>query len=67
MVLGSWNPEFIICPFQWPFQTPKTLRFKGKTAKFGAKHAIKLGKNAIRTDGSIFTHVQGRVRDPFPI
>ena len=33
MVLGSWNPEFTVCPFQartWPFQAPKTLRFKGK-------------------------------------
>ena len=49
VVLGSWHPEFTICPFRariWPFQTPKTLRFKGKMANFETKNTIKLGKNA---------------------
>ena len=57
MVLGSWNPEFIFCPFRariWPFQAPKTLRFKGKMANFEAKNAIKQGKNAKRTNGAHF-------------
>ena len=45
--LGSWNPEFTICPFRariWPFQAPKTLRFKGKMANIEAKKTIKQGK-----------------------
>ena len=47
MVLGSRNPEFSICPFRariWPFQAPKTLRFKGKMANFEAKNTVKQGK-----------------------
>ena len=44
VVLGSWNPELTICPFRarmWPFQAPKTLRFKGKCE---TKNTIKQGK-----------------------
>ena len=57
VVLGSWNPEFTICPFRariWPFQAPKTLRFQGKMAIFEAKNTIKQGKNAKRTNGTHF-------------
>ena len=42
--MGSWNPEFTICPFRarkWPFQAPKTLRSKGKMANFEAKNTVK--------------------------
>ena len=63
MVLRPWNPESTICPFRarkWPFQAPKTLRSNGRMANFEAKNTLKLGgKNAKRTNGSIFTHVQG--------
>ena len=48
VVLGSWNPEFTICPFRariWPFQAPKTLRFKGRMDNFEAKNTIKQRKN----------------------
>ena len=47
MVLGFWNPEFTVCPFRarkWPFQAPKTQRFKVKMANFEAKKTIKEGK-----------------------
>ena len=47
MVLGSWNPKSTICPFRarkWPFQAPKTLRFKGKMVNFEAKHIVKQGE-----------------------
>ena len=47
MVLGSWNPKSTICPFRariWPFQAPKTLRFKGKMANLEATITIKQGK-----------------------
>ena len=40
VLLGSWNPKSTSCPFRariWPFQAPKTLRFKGKMANFEAK------------------------------
>ena len=60
MVLGSWNPEFTICPF-WartgPFQAHKTLGFKGKMANCEAENTIKQGKNAKRTNGTHFTRV----------
>ena len=52
VVLGSRNPEFTICPFRariWPFQAPKTQ----------AKNTIKQGKDAKKTNGTHFTHVQG--------
>ena len=67
MVLGSWNPKSTICPFRalkWPFQAPKTLRFKGKMANFEAKNTVKLGKNAKRTNGTHFTRVQGTPHPP---
>ena len=47
MVLGSWNRKSTICPFRarkWPFQAPKTLRFKGKMANFEATNTAKQGK-----------------------
>ena len=58
--LGSWNPEFTICPFRariWPFQAPKTLCFKGEMANFEAKNTIRQGKNAKRTNGTHCTRV----------
>ena len=61
VVLGSWNPESTICPFQarlWPLQAPKTLRSKGKMANFEAKNTVKHGKNAKRTNGTHFTRVR---------
>ena len=61
VVLGSWSPEFTICPFQarkWPFQAPQTLRFKGKMANFEAKKHYKTGKKTPkRTNGTHFTRV----------
>ena len=45
--MGSWNPKSTICPFRarkWPFQAPKTLRFKGRIANFETKNTIKQGK-----------------------
>ena len=62
VVLGSWNPEFTICPFRariWPFQAPKTLRFKGRMANFEAKNTIKQEKNAKRTNGTHFRCIGG--------
>ena len=62
VVLGSWNPEFTIYPSRarkWPFQAPKTLRFKGKMANFEAKNTLKQGRNAKRTNGTHFTRVRG--------
>ena len=49
VVWGSWKlePEFAIGPFRariWPFQAPKTLRFKGKMANLEAKNTTKQGK-----------------------
>ena len=47
VALGSWSPEFTICPFRariWPFQAPKTQRFKGKMANFETKNTIQQGK-----------------------
>ena len=61
VVLGSWNPEFTICPFRartWPFQAPKALRFKGKMANCEATNTIKQGKNAKRTNGTHFTRAR---------
>ena len=46
VVLGSGNPKSTICPFRarkWPFQAPKTLRFKGKMSNFQAKKYCKTG------------------------
>ena len=47
VVLGPWNPKSTIFPFRaqkWPFQAPKTLRFKGKMPNFEATNTVKLGK-----------------------
>ena len=60
VALGSWNPKFTICPFRarvWPFQAPKTLRFKGKMGNFEAKNTVKQAQNAKRTNGTHFTRV----------
>ena len=40
------------------FSDSQTLRLIGEIANFEAKNAIKLGKKAKRTNGSIFTHVR---------
>ena len=45
-------------PNTWPFQPPKTLRFKGKTANFEAKNSMKQRRDAKRTNGTHFTRVQ---------
>ena len=62
-----WAREMgTICPFgvfplfrarKWPFQAPKTLRFKGKMANFEATSTVKQGKNAKRTNGTHFMRV----------
>ena len=60
MVLGSWNPgihHLSSRARKWPFQTPITLRFKGKMANFEAKNTAKQGKNAKSTNGTQFTRV----------
>ena len=43
----------------FPFQAPKTLRFKGKMADFEAKNTVNRGKNVKRTNGTQFTRVRG--------
>ena len=69
MVWGFWNPEFTILSFsgpKWPFQVPKTLRFKGKMANFEAKHTIKLGKQTPNGQMVPISHVyRGGQKDPF--
>ena len=65
MVLGSWNPELTICPFRarkWPFQAPKTLRFKGKMANFEAKNTIKQGKKTPKGQMVPISRVYGGAR-----
>ena len=65
-VLGWWSPNsfFVLLTPKCPFDTQKTLRSKGKMSNFDVKHTIKLGKNARRTNGSIFTRVDCKPLPP---
>ena len=60
----SWSPSGLRCHLSfWRFFSCFTAIFgpilKGKMANFGAKNAVKQGKNAKRTNGTYFTRVHG--------
>ena len=63
-LLGSWNPDCTICPFRarkWPFQAPKTLRFKGKMANSEATNCKTGEKTPKGQMVPCFTRIQGGV------
>ena len=58
--LGTPNPPFVpFGPENAPFKLPKLYILKGKWRILKRK-ILQTGKNAKRTNGSIFTHVQRR-------
>ena len=69
-VLGVLDPVFtfvLLTPQNGLFHTPSTLRFKWKECNFDAIHTMKSAERRQKTNGSIFTHVQGGSHLPWQV